>query len=471
MLNYEPVIGLEIHCELMTKSKIFCSCENSFGEIPNSHICPVCAGFPGAMPSLNKEAVTLAVKAGIALNCKINNYSSFDRKNYFYPDSPKAYQITQFFNPICTDGHIVLENGKKIRISRIHIEEDAGKLTHENNTSFADYNRCGVGLIEIVTEPDFSSADEVREFVRKTALYLKYADVCDGRMEQGSLRVDVNISVREKDSDKFGTRCELKNINSLKFIAKAIEYETNRQSEILTSGGKIIQETRRYDEEKNATLSMRSKEEANDYRYFPEPDLPPVFITDEEIKKIHSLMPEMPVKRFERYTKIHKLSSDDAQLIIQNRELSDFYDKVSDITKNYRLSANMMLGEISRLLNASAKKLSELKITPEETANVIMMLSSGEINANSAKKIIEIMSESGQSAKAVAEEYNLIINTDMDKLRELADKIIAENPNQVLQFRNGNDKLFGYFMGQMMHECGNNSNPQIIRKILAEKLN
>ena len=390
MASYEPVIGLEIHCELMTKSKIFCSCENSFGKNTNSHICPVCAGFPGAMPTLNKEAVTLAVRAGLAMNCKINSYSSFDRKNYFYPDLPKAYQITQFFHPICSDGYISLFSGKKIRINRIHLEEDAGKLIHNGKFSHADYNRCGVPLIEIVTEPDFSSSDEVREFVRKIALLLKYADVCDGRMEQGSLRVDVNISVKEKNSDTYGTRAELKNINSLKFIAKAIEFETKRQSDLLQKGKKVVRETRRYDEAKNATFSLRCKEDAQDYRYFPEPDLPPIIIRDEEIDSIKNQMCEMPDKRFERLTKLHLLSNEDAELIIQSRDFSDFYDKTAKITNNYRQTANMMLGEISRLINVSGKSISQLNLTPDEVAGVITMQSSGKLTANNAKKVIEL---------------------------------------------------------------------------------
>ena len=470
MASYEPVIGLEIHCELMTKSKIFCSCENSFGKNTNSHICPVCAGFPGAMPTLNKEAVTLAVKAGLAMNCKINNYSSFDRKNYFYPDLPKAYQITQFFHPICSDGYISLFSGKKIRINRIHLEEDAGKLIHNGKFSHADYNRCGVPLIEIVTEPDFSSSDEVREFVRKIALLLKYADVCDGRMEQGSLRVDVNISVKEKNSDTYGTRAELKNINSLKFIAKAIEFETKRQSDLLQKGKKVVRETRRYDEAKNATFSLRCKEDAQDYRYFPEPDLPPIIISDEEIDNIKNQMCEMPDKRFERLTKLHLLSNEDAELIIQSRDFSDFYDKTAKITNNYRQTANMMLGEISRLINVSGKSISQLTLTPDEVAGVITMQSSGKLTANNAKKVIEIMSQSGQSASEIIQTHNLLTNSNKEEICVLAKKIIDENPSQVLQFKDGNEKLFGFFMGQLIRESGGSADPQIIREILTDML-
>lgn len=471
-MRYQPVIGLEIHCELLTDSKVFCSCANEFGGGENTRACPRCSGMPGTLPVLNQGAVMLAAKAGFATDCTVHKYSAFDRKNYFYPDLPKAYQITQFFDPICTDGHITVSDGTDIRINRIHIEEDAGKLVHDDyeGISMADYNRCGVPLIEIVTEPDFRTVEQVQDFVQKIALRLKYAGVCDARMDQGSLRVDVNISLMPYGSDTFGTRAELKNINSIKSIGRAIEYEIQRQSEILDKGGAVKQETRRYNENHDDTKALRSKEEAHDYRYFPEPDIPPVIFTDEELLKIKQSMPEMPKERIERYTKSYGLPYEDAVLLTAAREFSDFYDDAVKINPDYKQIANMMVGEVSHMLNTSELSISDVPFTPAGIAETVKMVSEGKINLGSAKQIVQLMFERGGKPEKIAEERGFIMSSDSSAIEEIADKFLAENADSVAKYKAGNDKLFGFFMGQIMRLAGKSANPKLIKDVLTEKL-
>ena len=471
-MRYQPVIGLEIHCELLTDSKVFCSCANEFGGGENTRACPRCSGMPGTLPVLNQGAVMLAAKAGFATDCTVHKYSAFDRKNYFYPDLPKAYQITQFFDPICTDGHITVSDGTDIRINRIHIEEDAGKLVHDDyeGISMADYNRCGVPLIEIVTEPDFRTVEQVQDFVQKIALRLKYAGVCDARMDQGSLRVDVNISLMPYGSDTFGTRAELKNINSIKSIGRAIEYEIQRQSEILDKGGAVKQETRRYNENHDDTKALRSKEEAHDYRYFPEPDIPPVIFTDEELLKIKQSMPEMPKERIERYTKSYGLPYEDAVLLTAAREFSDFYDDAVKINPDYKQIANMMVGEVSHMLNTSEMSISDVPFTPAGIAETVKMVSEGKINLGSAKQIVQLMFEHGGKPEKIAEERGFIMSSDSSAIEEIADKFLAENADSVAKYKAGNDKLFGFFMGQIMRLAGKSANPKLIKDVLTEKL-
>ncbi len=471
-MRYQPVIGLEIHCELLTDSKVFCSCANEFGGGENTRACPRCSGMPGTLPVLNQGAVMLAAKAGFATDCTVHKYSAFDRKNYFYPDLPKAYQITQFFDPICTDGHITVSDGTDIRINRIHIEEDAGKLVHDDyeGISMADYNRCGVPLIEIVTEPDFRTVEQVQDFVQKIALRLKYAGVCDARMDQGSLRVDVNISLMPYGSDTFGTRAELKNINSIKSIGRAIEYEIQRQSEILDKGGAVKQETRRYNENHDDTKALRSKEEAHDYRYFPEPDIPPVIFTDEELLKIKQSMPEMPKERIERYTKSYGLPYEDAVLLTAAREFSDFYDDAVKINPDYKQIANMMVGEVSHMLNTSEMSISGVPFTPAGIAETVKMVSEGKINLGSAKQIVQLMFERGGKPEKIAEERGFIMSSDSSAIEEIADKFLAENADSVAKYKAGNDKLFGFFMGQIMRLAGKSANPKLIKDVLTEKL-
>ena len=472
MREYETVIGLEVHCELATKTKIFCGCTTEFGGEPNTHVCPVCAGMPGTLPVLNKQVVAYALSAGVALNCDITQYCKFDRKNYFYPDLPKAYQITQFDHPICTGGYITVTGGKDIRINHIHIEEDAGKLVHDDyeGISMADYNRCGVPLIEIVTEPDFRSIEEVQDFVEKLALRLKYAGVCDAKMEQGSMRVDVNISIMPVGSTEFGTRAELKNLNSLKAIGRAIEYEINRQAEILDNGGTVIQETRRYNDNHGDTKALRSKEDAQDYRYFPEPDIPPVFLSDEEIEDIRKSMPEMPQDRFVRYTEKYGLPTDDANLIISSKEFSDFYDESVKINPDYKQISNLMLVELNRNLNDSEKTISDVTFSPADLAELVKMSTNGVVSKNAAKDILKIMFNNGGKPIDIAKENGFIMDNDTSGLEEIIDKIIAENADSVESYKNGNQKIFGFLMGQVVRTAGKGANPKLAKDLLTEKL-
>lgn len=470
-MKYVPVIGLEIHAELLTKSKVFCGCANEFGGAVNDRVCPRCSGMPGTLPTVNQGVVELATRAGFALECKINNYSAFDRKNYFYPDLPKAYQITQFFYPICTDGHIRVCD-TDIRINRIHIEEDAGKLVHDDEAevSLADYNRCGVPLIEIVTEPDFRTIEQVQAFVEEIALRLKYAGVCDARMEQGSLRVDVNISIMPEGSDKFGTRAELKNLNSIKAIGRAIEYEIERQAELLDNGEEVVQETRRFNDATGDTRSLRSKEEAHDYRYFPEPDIPPVFLSDEEIEKIRTKMPEMPNVRFERYTKEYRLPTEDARLIVADKAFSDFYDETVKINPSYKQVANLMLVELNRCFNESETWIDEVKFTPEMLANLAKMSDDGMVSKNSAKDILRLMFETGKEPEQIAKEESLIMSNDTGAIEEICDRVIAENPDVVKSYKEGNQKVFGFLMGQVIRYAGKGANMGVAKDILISKL-
>ncbi len=471
-MRYQPVIGLEIHAELLTDSKVFCTCKNEFGGNENTRVCPRCSGLPGTLPLINKGAVRLAAKAGFATDCTINNYSAFDRKNYFYPDLPKAYQITQFEYPICTDGHITVIGGKDIRINRIHIEEDAGKLVHDDyeGISMADYNRCGVPLIEIVTEPDFRTIEEVQDFVEQIALRLKYAGVCDARMEQGSMRVDVNISIMPAGSSEFGTRAEIKNLNSLKAIGRAIEYEIKRQSEILDNGGTVVQETRRYNDNHGDTKALRSKEEAHDYRYFPEPDIPPVLLSNEDIAEIKNSMPEMPQTRFNRYTQEYKLPYDDAKLIISSKEFSDFYDEAVKINPDYKQISNLMLVELNRNLNDSEKTISDVTFSPADLAELVKMSSDGIVSKNAAKEILKIMFTYGGKPQNIAKEHGFIMDNDTSGIEEIINKVLSENPESVESFKNGNQKIFGFLMGQVIRLAGNGANPKLAKDLLTEKL-
>lgn len=470
-MKYTPVIGLEIHAELLTDSKIFCSCKNAFGGNANERVCPVCSGMPGSLPSLNKKVIELAVKAGASFNCRINNYSAFDRKNYFYPDLPKAYQITQARYPICTDGYADI-NEKRIRINRIHIEEDAGKLTHDNASgiSYADFNRCGVPLIEIVTEPDFNSADDVTAFVSETALRLKYQDVCDSKMEQGSLRVDVNISLKPENSDVLGTRTEIKNLNSLRAIKKAIEYETKRQTEIITSGGVVIRETLKYNDATGETSSLRSKEDATDYRYFPEPDIPPLYLTAPEIEVIKKSMCETPQSRRLRYLNEYSIPDYDAQLILQSRAVSDFYDKAVSVHKNYRLIANLMLTELNRCLNESGGTPESIPFSPDKLSEVAKLQDEGKITNNSAKLIISTMYKTKREPSEIAESDGLMICVDSSYIEKLTDDVISKNPDLIEEYRNGNEKIIAFLMGQIARSGKKGINMVLVRKMLIEKL-
>ena len=385
---------------------------------------------------------------------------------------PKAYQITQFDHPICTGGYITVTGGKDIRLNHIHREEDAGTLVHDDyeGISMADYNRCGVPLIEIVTEPDFRSIEEVQDFVEKLALRLKYAGVCDAKMEQGSMRVDVNISIMPVGSTEFGTRAELKNLNSLKAIGRAIEYEINRQAEILDNGGTVIQETRRYNDNHGDTKALRSKDDAHDYRYFPEPDIPSVFLSDEEIEDIRKSMPEMPQDRFVRYTEKYGLPTDDANLIISSKEFSDFYDESVKINPDYKQISNLMLVELNRNLNDSEKTISDVTFSPADLAELVKMSTDGVVSKNAAKDILKIMFNNGGKPIDIAKENGFIMDNDTSGLEEIIDKIIAENADSVESYKNGNQKIFGFLMGQVVRTAGKGANPKLAKDLLTEKL-
>ncbi len=469
-MNYQTVIGLEIHAELLTSSKVFCSCSAEFGGEENTRVCPRCSGLPGTLPLFNRGAAELAVKAGLALNCKINNFSAFDRKNYFYPDLPKAYQITQFFSPICSDGYVDIGT-KKIRINRIHIEEDAGKLIHDEvkKISLADYNRCGIPLIEIVTEPDIRSAEEAKAFTAEVALALKYAGVCDAKMEQGSLRCDVNISIMPEGSDVFGTRTEIKNLNSLRSIGRAIEYEFDRQKELLERGERVIQQTLHWNDATGVTTALRSKEEAHDYRYFPEPDIPPMFITDEEIEKISSAMPEMPQSRKARYLDMG-LNDADAALLVADKALADFYESALKGYNNPKSVSSMIIVELLRRMNDASISAEELELSPTDLAELCKMADEGTVSRGAAKDILKEMLESGEKPMDIAKKGGMIMSNDSSEVESAVEQILAANPKAVEEFRGGSAKVFGFLMGQACRSLGKSANPAIIKKILEEKL-
>ena len=479
MKNYITVVGLEVHAELKTKTKAFCSCSTEFGAEPNTHVCPVCLGMPGALPVLNKKVVEYAILAGLALNCDIQKFNKFDRKNYFYPDLAKNYQISQWDQPICLNGHIDIQvdgEKKRIGITRIHMEEDAGKLVHSGLTistsdfSAVDYNRAGVPLIEIVSEPDMRSAQEARAYMEQLKAILEYTDVCDCKMQEGSLRCDANISVMPEGATEFGTRAEIKNLNSFRALERAIEYETERQIEILEDGGHVVQETRTWDDVNGVTLSMRSKEEAHDYRYFPEPDIPPVLISDEDIQSIKDSMPEMPQERFARYTKEYGLPADDANLIISSKEFSDFYDEAVAINPDYKQISNLMLVEVNRQLNDSQLTISDVKYSPADLAELVKMSSDGVVSKNAAKDILKIMFDKGGKPQDIAKENGFIMDNDASGIEEIVNQVIAENADSVESFKSGNQKVFGFLMGQVIRLAGKGANPKMAKDLLTEKL-
>ncbi len=470
-MNYTTIIGLEIHAELQTAAKVFCGCSVDFGGEENTRICPRCTGMPGTLPLFGRGAVELAIKAGIALDCTIQKYSAFDRKNYFYPDLPKAYQITQFFHPICTDGGVNIE-GKRIGIERIHIEEDAGKLIHddEKNSSFADYNRCGVPLIEIVTKPDIRSAKEACNFVEQVALRLKYAGVCDAKMEQGSLRCDVNISLMPTGSKEFGTRTEIKNLNSFRSIARAIEAEYKRQEELLNNGQRVIQQTMHFDDATGQTKALRSKEEAHDYRYFPEPDIPPLMLTDTEIEKIRAKLPEMPSDKKARYVAELGVPNADADLLIADKALADYFEAAITTYYNPRSVASMILVELLRRMKDGGISAEELSLPPTHLAEVCKMADEGTVSRAAAKELLRILFEDGGEPMELAKQKGMLMSNDTDEVLKAADEVLSDNLKAVEEYRAGSGKVFGFLMGQMCRKLGKSANPAIIKQVLERKL-
>ncbi|MCR4780064.1 MAG: Asp-tRNA(Asn)/Glu-tRNA(Gln) amidotransferase subunit GatB [Ruminiclostridium sp.] len=475
MSSLYPTIGLEIHAELLTKSKVFCTCSAEFGGEPNSRCCPVCSGMPGTLPVLNHTAVEYIIRAGYVTNCEISRFTKWDRKNYFYPDLPKAYQISQMPRPVCLNGWVDIVTGgqeKRIRVNRIHLEEDAGKLVHDEATrsSLADYNRCGIPLIEMVTEPDFHSAEEVIAYVEKIKLLYKYAGICDCKMEQGSLRCDVNISLAPKDSAELGTRAELKNLNSTKAIARAIEYEIYRQTEIIESGQKVLQETRRFSDSTGETTALRSKEDAHDYRYFPDPDIPPIIFTEEELAEIKAKLPEMPEQRKTRYMSEYGIAETDADNIINDKDICDFFEDAIKAYNKPKTVANFILGEFMRRINLGEMSMDSLKFTAKDLARLIELGDTDKINKNNYKTIFVEMIGTGRTPDEVCDELDLWVKDDTSAVEAVIDKLIADNPKPVEQYRAGEQKVFGFFMGQANKALKGQATPNTIKAVLEQKL-
>ncbi len=446
-MKYRLVSGFETHVELATDTKIFCSCSTKFGASPNTHCCPVCTGQPGALPVLNKKVVEYAIRAGLATHCTINTTTHLDRKNYCYPDLPKAYQISQYDKPLCEHGYVELESGKKIRLTRIHIEEDAGKLVHERGFSYVDYNRGGVPLIEIVSEPDISSVEEAREYVEKLQLIMRYIGVSDCKMQEGSMRCDVNISLKEEGAKELGTRTEIKNMNSVSYIEKAMEYEKKRQEEILLSGGKIEQATMRYDESTGETYVMRTKEDAQDYRYFPEPDLLTVIIPESKVDEIRSSLPELPLEKFRRYTEKLKISPVNARLLYKYKSVCGFFDKCLELGAGAKNTSNLILGTIySTLGTEEEKETFDIKVVPEEMAKLVILADEGKINITLAQMTLAKMLKDGGKVSDYIKETDLDGLTD-DELEAVCRRAVDENPGIAADFKAGKEKAIGGFYG------------------------
>ena len=478
-MKYETVIGLEIHCELKTKTKIFCGCATGFGAPQNTHVCPVCLGLPGVLPVVNREVVHFAIKAGLATNCTINGYSKFDRKNYYYPDLPKNFQTSQYDLPIAEHGWVDIdtEKGKKrIRLTRIHMEEDAGKLVHSGTTikdsasSNVDYNRTGVPLLEIVSEPDMSSAEEARAYMEKIKSIMEYIDVSNCRMEEGNLRADINVSLRPVGSDQLGTRTEMKNINSFKALEDAINYEIERQTEVLEDGGHIVQETRTWDPERGMTLSMRSKEEAHDYRYMPEPDLPPIVTSEEEIEAVRRELPELPDARRVRLMDEAGLSAYDAGIITSSRAMAEYYDAIVATGADAKLAANWLMGDLSKNLNAEGKTIEDSPVDAKRLGEMILLIAKGTISSKIGKTVFKEMWTSPDAPEKIVKDKGLIQITDTKEIEGIIDQVIAANAKAVEDYKGGNKKAIGALVGQVMKQSKGKANPQMVNELLAKKL-
>ena len=475
MKNYETVIGLEVHVELATKTKIFCSCSTEFGGAPNSHTCPVCTGQPGSLPVLNKQVVEYAVAVGLATNCTITQYSKFDRKNYFYPDNPQNYQISQLYLPICRNGSVEIETeaGKKnVRIHEIHMEEDAGKLVHDEweDVSIVDFNRSGVPLIEIVSEPDMRSAEEVIAYLETLRQTIQYLGASDCKLNEGSMRADVNLSVREVGSKKFGTRTEMKNLNSFKAIAHAIEGERERQIELLEMGRTVVQETRRWDDSKESSHAMRSKEDAQDYRYFPEPDLVPIVVSDEWIAEIKAKQPELRPQKLVRYKKEYDIPEYDAKILTESKHMADIFEATTKICGKPKKVSNWLMVETMRLLKEHNMEVEDIKFSPVNLARLIDLTEAGKINSNVAKRVFEVVFENDTDPEKYVEENGLAVVNDESAIKATVEEIIKANPQAVEDYHNGKEKALGALMGQTMRATKGKANPAIVSKLLKELL-
>ena len=473
--QYETVIGLEVHVELATKTKIFCGCSTAFGGAPNTHTCPVCTGMPGALPVLNKQVVEYALAVGLATNCQINQYCKFDRKNYFYPDNPQNYQISQLYLPICHDGGIEIETaaGKKtIGIHEIHMEEDAGKLVHDEweDCSLVDYNRSGVPLIEIVSEPDMRSAEEVIAYLEKLRLIIQYLGASDCKLQEGSMRADVNLSVREFGAEQFGTRTEMKNLNSFKAIGRAIEAERTRQIELLEEGKTVVQETRRWDDNKEYSYAMRSKEDAQDYRYFPDPDLVPVVISDEWIARVKAAQPEMQTDKLKRYKEEFGLPDYDAQILTSSKKLADMFEATTAICKKPKKVSNWLMVETLRLLKEAGEDPEDIAFSPEHLAKLIELVEAGTINGGVAKEVFAQVFAKDIDPEQYVEEKGLKTVNDVEALQKAAEEVLTSNPKLVEDYKNGKTKVLGFFVGQIMKATKGQADPGTVNKLLKEIL-
>ncbi len=482
-MEFEAVIGLEVHAQLLTKTKIFCSCKNEFGAPPNTNVCPVCLGMPGSLPVLNKKAVEYAVKAALALNCKINTYSLFARKHYFYPDLPKAYQITQYELPFAENGWVEIEKSdgtrKRIRIRRIHMEEDAGKTIHGEGldpNSYVDLNRAGTPLIEIVSEPDISTPEEARLYMQKLRDILVWIGVNDGNLEEGSLRCDANVSIRPKGSKELGTRTEIKNVNSFRFIQKALEYEIKRQIEVVKGGGKVVQETRLFDSGKGITKTMRTKEEAEDYRYFPEPDLPPLIIDKEWLDSIKETLPELPDQVKERFVSDFSLTPYDASILVRDRDLAEFFEKAASFYEvEAKKVANLIISDLLGALNEEKLTISSSPVKPEQVSKLLTLVDKGVISLRVAKEeVIPEMVKSGKEPEAIVKEKGLVQISDEEALKEVIRKVLSQNEKAVKQYKEGNEKqkqkAVKYLIGQVMKETRGKANPKLLNELIPKVL-
>ena len=469
--QYETVIGLEVHVELATKTKIFCGCSTAFGGAPNTHTCPVCTGMPGSLPVLNKQVVEYAMAVGLAANCQINQYCKFDRKNYFYPDNPQNYQISQLYLPICHDGWIEIDTAagkKKIRIHEIHMEEDAGKLIHDewDDCSLVDYNRSGVPLIEIVSEPDMRSAEEVVAYLEKLRMLIQYLGASDCKLQEGSMRADVNLSVREVGAEQFGTRTEMKNLNSFKAISRAIEGEKARQIELLEEGRKVIQETRRWDDNKEYSNATRSKEDAQDYRYFPDPDLPPILISDDWMNRVKDSLPELQPEKQKRYEEVYKLPAYDAGIITGSKKLADIFEETVALCRNPKKVSNWLMVETLRLLKEHNQEPEDLTFSPENLAKLIQLTEDGSVNSTVAKEVFEKIFEEDVDPDAYVAEHGLKTVNDTGLLEKVIRKVLEANPDVVADYKGGKEKVFGFLVGQVMKEMKGKANPAMASEML-----
>ena len=472
-MTWETVIGLETHVELSTATKIFCSCTTAFGGAPNTHCCPVCTGMPGTLPVLNEKVLEFAVKAGLALGCEITKKSRFDRKNYFYPDLPKAYQISQLYLPIARNGRVDIGGGKTVGIHELHMEEDAGKLVHDpwTDQTCCDYNRCGVPLIEIVTEPDFRTAEEVIAYLEQLRSTLQYLSVSDCKMQEGSLRCDVNLSVRPAGSTELGTRTEMKNLNSFKAIARAIQYESRRQIELLEEGKRVIQETRRWDENKDATYAMRSKENAQDYRYFPDPDLPPVELSEDYLERLRYAQPELAPARMERYQRRFGLPAYDTEMLTSQKALSDFFEAVVDLGAPAKQASNWIMGEVLRALSARGMEAADMPLSPATLARLIALALEGKLNRNTAVTVFDAVFDSDGDVDAYVAEHGLEQIQDDSLVGSAVEQAFADNPKSVEDYRAGKEKAFGFLVGQVMRALRGKADPKAVNEAVRRKLN